>query len=64
MTSFAHNLGTGKVAKVTKNGTRTNGEIAEAMKLYNKSNGVALRGLTTRRSEESAWFRRGIGTDV
>ena len=64
MTSFAHNLGTGAVGQVTNNGTRTNGEIAEAMKLYNKSNGVALRGLTTRRNEESAWFRRGIGVGV
>jgi GH24 family phage-related lysozyme (muramidase) len=64
MTSFAHNLGTGKVGQVTNNGTRTNGEIAEAMKLYNKANGVVLPGLTTRRNEESAWFRRGIGVGV
>jgi GH24 family phage-related lysozyme (muramidase) len=64
MTSFAHNLGTGAVGQVTNNGTRTNGEIAEAMKLYYNANGVVLPGLTTRRNEESAWFRRGIGVGV
>jgi len=64
MTSFAHNLGTGAVGQVTNNGTRTNGEIAEAMKLYYNANGVVLPGLKTRRNEEAAWFRRGIGVGV
>jgi len=59
LTSFAFNLGTGSISQVTANGTRSDEVIIEKIKLYNKANGVAVAGLTTRRNEESAWFKRG-----
>ena len=62
LTSFVYNLGTGALAQVTANGTRTDGVIAESMKLYNKANGQVLVGLSQRRNEESAWFKRGINS--
>jgi len=60
LTSFAFNLGTGAIAEVTDNGSRTNAVIADKIKLYNLSDGQRLAGLVTRRNEESDWFSRGI----
>lgn len=57
LTSFAYNLGTGSIAQVTKNGTRTKAQIAEAMLLYNKANGQVVPGLVTRRQREVALFK-------
>ena len=64
LTSFVFNLGTGTLNQVTNGGTRTDAEIADSMLLYDKAtvNGVlqSLPGLTTRRTEESDWFKRGM----
>lgn len=57
LTSFAYNLGTGSIAQVTKNGTRTKAQIADAMLLYNKANGQIVPGLVTRRQREVALFK-------
>lgn len=48
--SFTFNCGIGNFNKLVKD--RTNSEIGQALLLYNKSNGVALRGLTKRRQSE------------
>ena len=60
LTSFAYNLGTGSIAQVTANGTRTDEVIVEKIKLYNKADGQVVAGLTQRRNEESAWFNLGV----
>ena len=60
LTSFAFNLGTGSISQVTANGNRSDAVVVEKIKLYNKANGVAVAGLTTRRLEESAWFKQGM----
>lgn len=54
LTSFAFNIGS--IDGLTKNGTRTNSEIADAMLLYNKAGGKTLAGLYTRRQEERDLF--------
>lgn len=48
--SFTYNCGIGNFNKLVKD--RTNTEIGQAILLYNKSNGIALRGLTKRRQTE------------
>lgn len=48
--SFTYNCGIGNFNKLVKD--RTNAEIGQAILLYNKANGVALRGLTKRRQSE------------
>jgi lysozyme len=48
--SFTYNCGIGNFNKLVKD--RTNEEIGKAILLYNKSNGIALRGLTKRRQTE------------
>lgn len=60
LTSFAYNLGTGAIAQVTANGTRTDAVIVDKILLYNKASGVVSSGLTTRRQEESDWFKSGM----
>jgi GH24 family phage-related lysozyme (muramidase) len=60
MTSFVYNGGLGWLDQVTNNSTRSDTEIASAMRLYNKAGGEVLSGLVTRRNEESAWFAQGI----
>lgn len=48
--SFTYNCGIGNFNKLVKD--RTNAEIGQAILLYNKSNGIALKGLTKRRQAE------------
>lgn len=48
--SFTYNCGIGNFNKLVKD--RTNAEIGQAILLYNKANGIALRGLTKRRQAE------------
>ena len=60
LTSFIYNGGNGWLSSVTANGSRTDAEIMEAIKLYNKAGGRTLAGLVSRRNEESAWFAQGI----
>lgn len=48
--SFTYNCGIGNFNKLVKD--RTKSEIGQAILLYNKSNGVALHGLTKRRQSE------------
>lgn len=52
--SFTYNCGIGNFNKLVKD--RTNTEIGKAILLYNKANGVALRGLTRRRQTESELY--------
>lgn len=54
LVSFTYNCGAGNLKKLIAN--RTLSEIAEAMLLYNKSNGKALAGLTRRRHAERELF--------
>ena len=64
LTSFVFNLGTGTLNQLTDKGTRTDTQIAAKILEYNKEtkNGVkvVVPGLTTRRIEESNWFKRGM----
>jgi len=60
LTSFVYNLGTGRLAGLTKGGSRSDEEIMEAIKRYNRAGGEVLAGLVTRRNEESAWFAQGL----
>jgi GH24 family phage-related lysozyme (muramidase)/uncharacterized Zn-binding protein involved in type VI secretion len=60
LTSFAYNLGTGAIAQVTANSTRTDAVIVDKILLYNKASGVVSSGLTQRRQEESDWFKSGM----
>lgn len=53
--SFAYNIG--NIDGLTKNGTRTIGEIEKAIPLYNKAGGQVLAGLTKRRKAELELFR-------
>lgn len=64
LTSFAFNLGAGRLKTLTDNGRRSNSQIADAMLLYNKAGGKTLQGLAIRRSAESAKFKQDIGTIV
>ena len=59
LTSFSFNLGRGSIKQVTKNGTRTNEQIAQKMLLYYNAGGRKLRGLELRRIEESRHFQSG-----
>ena len=54
LVSFTYNCGAGNLKKLIAN--RTLSEIAEAMLLYNKSNGKVLAGLTRRRQAERELF--------
>jgi GH24 family phage-related lysozyme (muramidase) len=63
LTSFAFNLGRGSINQVTAGGTRSNEQIKESMKLYDKAGGKALSALTTRRKFESDWFNSGGNTN-
>lgn len=54
LVSFTYNCGNGNLKKLI-NG-RTLPEIADAMLMYNKSNGKALAGLTRRRQAERELF--------
>jgi GH24 family phage-related lysozyme (muramidase) len=56
LSSFVYNLGTGALDQVTKGGTRTDSEIADAIVKYNKASGQVNAGLTKRRNEELAMF--------
>ncbi len=56
LVSFAFNLGGGNLQKLTKNGKRNKGQIADAIPLYNKAGGKVLSGLTKRRKEEQKLF--------
>jgi len=60
LTSFAYNLGTGAISQVTAGATRTDAVIVDKILLYNKASGVVSSGLTTRRQEESNWFKSGM----
>ena len=59
LTSFTYNLGKGSLDQVTKNGRRTNDEIAGAIPKYNKAGGQFIQGLQNRRDRESALFTGG-----
>lgn len=52
--SFCYNVG--NINGLTKNGTRTRQQIADAMLTYNKSGGKVLNGLTKRRQAERELF--------
>lgn len=54
LVSFAYNCGNGNLKKLIAN--RTLSEIAEAMLLYKKANGVVLNGLVRRRKAERELF--------
>jgi GH24 family phage-related lysozyme (muramidase) len=66
LTSFVYNLGPGQLDKLTAGGKRTNEEIAQKIKSYNKvtKNGklVELAGLTKRRSMELSMFNAPVTT--
>jgi lysozyme len=57
LTSFDYN--TGSLGKLIAGGSRSDAEIAEKMRLYNKAGGKTLRGLTRRRNQESELFTKG-----
>lgn len=54
LVSFAFNLG--NITGLTRAGTRSNAQIADAILLYNKAAGVTLPGLIRRRQEEHDLF--------
>ena len=56
LVSFAFNLGGGNLQKLTANGKRNKGQIADSIPLYNKAGGKVLSGLTKRRKEEQKLF--------
>jgi GH24 family phage-related lysozyme (muramidase) len=66
LTSFRYNIGS--IGQLTDDGKRSNAEIAEAMLLYNKAEEVdketgkrvlvVLEGLSERREEEAALFKK------
>ena len=62
LTSFAYNIGS--IDQLTANGTRSRGEIAEAMLLYNKAGGGTNRGLARRRAIEQSLFTGGRNLPV
>ena len=61
LASFRYNLGGERLKQLTKNGERTDEEIAEMMLKYNKANVkgtlTPLAGLTKRRTREAALFK-------
>jgi GH24 family phage-related lysozyme (muramidase) len=54
LVSFAYNIG--NIKQLTREGTRTKTEIAEAILRYNKSGGKVLKGLVARRQAERKLF--------
>ena len=56
LVSFAYNLGLGNLKKLTNNGKRNKGQIADAIPLYNKAGGKVLSGLVKRRKAERDLF--------
>ena len=58
LVSFTYNCGNGNLKTLIRN--RTCEEIAEAMLLYNKSNGKKLQGLVRRRKAEYELFTRNM----
>lgn len=58
LVSFTYNCGNGNLKTLIKN--RTCAEIAEAMLLYNKSNGKKLQGLVRRRKAEYDLFTQDM----
>lgn len=54
--SFTFNCGEGNLRKLVKN--RSVEEIGDALKLYNKANGVTIPGLVNRRHEEELLFKK------
>lgn len=61
LVSFTFNCGVGNLQKLVKN--RNTDQIADAIRLYDKANGIPLSGLTKRRLEEQKLFRSAsIGT--
>lgn len=58
LVSFTYNCGNGNLKTLIKN--RTLAEIAEALLLYNKSNGRVLNGLVRRRTAERALFLKSV----
>lgn len=56
LVSFAYNLGLGNLKKLTGNGKRNKGQIADAIPLYNKAGGKVLSGLVKRRKAEQELF--------
>ena len=54
LVSFAFNIGS--IRQLTANGTRSKGQIASKMLLYNKAGGTVLNGLIKRRKAEHALF--------
>ena len=57
LVSFTYNCGAGNLKKLVKG--RNLREIADALLLYDKSNGKPLKGLTRRRNEERTLFLKG-----
>lgn len=62
LVSFTYNCGAGNLKKLIAN--RTLAEIAEAILLYNKSNGVKLSGLVRRRQAERELFLTEVEKDM
>jgi len=59
LTSFVYNLGGGRLKELTANGKRTDTEIAQALPMYNKSDGKVSPGLIKRRESEMKMFTDG-----
>ena len=59
LTSFTYNAGKGNLKKLTKNGTRSNEEIAAMLPEYKKAGGKVLDGLIKRRAAELKLFNEG-----
>lgn len=62
LVSFTYNCGAGNLKKLVKD--RNLREIADALLLYDKSNGKTLKGLTKRRKEERTLFLKGYVKSV
>lgn len=56
LTDFVFNLGKRRLDTLTVNYTRTKEEIRQAILLYNKGNGIVLKGLVKRREWEYSLF--------